>query len=115
MTSFNKKHYKELVKEATEHGNTYVATMDVSGSELSFNGLSIGFKPAVSGDRCKMLKVAVSYCSAEDKYKPKHGVYQVLKKLEWDCDTISMPLMDMYTIDGPAVVATHLINLFIAQ
>ena len=46
MTSFNKKHYKELVKEANKSGNIFIATLETDKGDVSFNGLTIGFKPA---------------------------------------------------------------------
>ena len=93
MSCFNKPEYKELKQAAEQEGVQFVSvTPDDLFYETPYNGITILFTKPRTGMR--MINVAVSYCSPEDKFKPKHGKYQVLLKY-FTGNLLALPLGDL--------------------
>ena len=109
MTCFNKLAYKILKKAAKLEGDIHVGTWE--GTYKSANGVSVAFRPAIVNSNCRMLDVAVSYCSTEDKYKRKHGKYQALEKLSKNI-TVQLPLYEYYIENGAEDTTVFLLEIF---
>jgi hypothetical protein len=109
-SEFNKRHYKELKREA-KYSGTETTYTKVTGYGDTYNGITIAYAPSIKGSSCKMLLVSVSYCAKEDKFKKKHGKYQALLKFnrgEW----IQIPLAEFYNSFGKYETNDVLFNMF---
>ncbi len=106
---YDKETYKYFKKAAKEAGITVATREDNFGD--SYIGLTVAFKPAFVNPECRMLEVAVSYCSPEDTYKRKHGKYQALNKF-YDGEIVHLPLAQYYRDTDPECVAEFLLDMF---
>lgn len=104
MSCFDKQHYKELKQYAKNDGIVLATRSD---SQDNYSGVTVAFQLPAAGLR--MVRVAVSYCSPEDEFKPKHGKYQALLKFmsgefiqlpigDYDLSTVDEDLLDYFTI-----------------
>jgi hypothetical protein len=109
MSCFDKKAYKYLKQAAKRARNVHVVSDPcyLDGAV----GVSIAYRPSIENTNCRMLDVAVSYCSPEDKYKRKHGKYQALKRLAAG-EVVKMPHAQLLLNDGPEAVNEVLIAAF---
>ena len=89
MTCFNKEHYKQLKRDCKQVG-VHVYTTEEQYSTVH-NGVSVAFGSTTDSQKGRMLEVAVSYCSPEDKYKRKHGKYQAMLHFS-NGNTVQLPL-----------------------
>ena len=115
MSCFNKEDYKRLKKAAKAEGDIFTASTKLSCPVVlgtaEVSAVSVAFRPAIENSNCKMLEVAVSYCSAEDEFKPKHGKYQALLKLV-NRETVQMPLAKFLRTEGAGATADVLLEIF---
>lgn len=109
MSCFDKDHYKQLKQAAKLAQDVHVVSEPCQYD--TFNGLSIAYRPAIENTNCRMLMVAVSYCSPEDEYKRKHGKYHALRKLAYG-EVVMLPLADTLREFGPETVNEILVNAF---
>lgn len=109
MSCFDKKAYKYLKQAAKHAGDVHVVSDPCYLSDA--NGVSIAYRPSIENTNCRMLDVAVSYCSPEDKYKRKHGKYQALMRLA-DGEVVKMPYAQLLRNAGPEAVNEVLVAAF---
>lgn len=110
MTCFNKQNYKDLKRAAKSAGDVFVAACPAESLlDFNYNGIAVAIQPTIENSNGKMINVAVSYCSDEDKYKPKHGKYQAMLKLV-NGEYIQVPLAQMLREDGPDAVLNYLVQ-----
>jgi hypothetical protein len=109
MTCFDSENYKNLKRAAKDEGDVFIYARE--SVDLPYNGIAVAFQPTIANTNGKMINVAISYCSEEDKYKSKHGKYQALLKLVNGCYT-QLPLASMLRIDGPEEVGIYLLDIF---
>lgn len=102
MSCFNKDKYKFLKSRAKED-KLKVFAAEYYNSD-NYNGLAVAFSRPRDGLR--MTRVAVSYCSPEDLFKPKHGKYQAISKM-YRGESIVLPLGHL-TVDEIADTLTHM-------
>lgn len=111
MSCFNKEDYK-LLKAAAKAGGLLFGTFNCEDlyyqDEQRFNGFTFVYTPPRDGLR--MIRVAVSYCSPEDKYKPKHGKYQALRRF-YEGSHIALPMGSLSAED----IHTVLKNMFLVD
>ncbi len=112
MSCFDKEDYKLLKKAAKQARDVYVYSDPLYCSQT--RGLSIAFMPAIENSNCRMLHVAISYCSPEDEYKRKHGKYQALRKLSQG-NYVDIPLASLLRDEGPQSVAEQLFTAFTVE
>ncbi len=110
MSCFDKKAYKLLKQAAKLAGDVYVISDPCYLDEA--NGVSIAYRPSIENTNCRMINVAVSYCSPEDEYKRKHGKYQALNKLA-NGEVIKLPLAQLLRDEGPEAVNEVLMTAFL--
>lgn len=104
MSCFDKNQYK-LLKQCAKQDNLKVFAVEYESS--TYNGIAVAF--SIPRDGLRMIDVAVSYCSPEDCFKPKHGKYQALNKMYMGFETIKLPLGHL-TVDE---IEDALINTFL--
>lgn len=111
MTCFDREAYKSLKRAAKSAGDVYVVSRDTSSYSGISSGVSVAFRPAIENTNCRMLEVAVSYCSVDDKYKRKHGKYQALRKLA-NGEVVQLPLAATLFETHEVSVGEMLLNMF---
>jgi autonomous glycyl radical cofactor GrcA len=109
MTCFDSENYKNLKRAAKTAGDVFAYASE--SLDVPYNGIAVAFQPTIANTNGKMLNVAVSYCSIEDKYKAKHGKYQALTKLV-NGMYIQLPLASMLREHGPDLVGEYLLQTF---
>lgn len=110
MSCFDKEDYKALKAVAKTLGVSFIVSEYLSDAS---NGVVIAYMPMIENTNGKMLLVAVSYCSSEDKFKPKHGKYQALAKLARS-EAVQLPLAEVLRgRNGKAYVEETLLDMFI--
>ena len=110
MSCFNKEDYK-LLKAAAKADGLLFGTFnceDLYYQDERFNGFTFVYTPPRDGLR--MIHVAVSYCSPEDKYKPKHGKYQALLRF-YEGSNIALPMGNLAAEDTYTVLK----NMFLVD
>lgn len=114
MNNFDKEEYK-LLKEDADVMNVY--TYHLKNSEDSslvnrYTGLTIAFQVcAPNSEDPRMLRVAVSYCAPEDKFKKKIGRYNVLCKF-FDGQYVQLPLAEYFYDNGEEETGDLLTHIF---
>lgn len=112
MSCFDKEQYQYLKRAAKLAGDVHVISDPCYLDEA--RGVSIAYRPSIENTNCRMLDVAVSYCSPEDEYKRKHGKYQALRKLAQG-EVVKLPLAQTLRNEGPEVVNELLMNSFLMR
>lgn len=107
---FNKQEYKNFKREAKELG-IYTASSG-EGQFDNHNGVTVAFVPMTDSSDCKMIAVAVSYCSTEDVFLKKVGKYHALRKHLWEGQFVQLPLGQFLREHGSKVTGSLLVNLF---
>jgi len=112
MTCFNKDEYKTLKRAAKNAGDTHVYSAEYGIDwNPEYVGVSVAFQPGIENTNGKMLNVAVSYCSSEDNFKPKHGKYQALLKLA-NGEYVQVPMAQFLRNNGANATADQLLAAF---
>lgn len=110
MSCFDKEDYKALKVVAKQLGVSFIVS---DNPTYNSNGVVIAYMSMIENTNGKMLLVAVSYCSLEDKFKPKHGKYQAIAKLARS-EAVQLPLAEMLRgPNGRAYVEEALLDMFI--
>jgi hypothetical protein len=114
MKTFDKQTYKYLKSDA-KVDEIYTATYKVSKENrtgFSYNGYTVAFQVASPKEaEPRMLKVAVSYCAPEDKFKKKVGKYNALANM-YDGEYVQLPLAEFFSESGIKATKEFILDVF---
>lgn len=102
--NFDVEEYKELLERAKEDGVHFVHIFDKDHHK---GGCTVAWQRANPFKNCKMINVAVAYCSEEDYFCRKVGAYNVLSNA-YNGQFIKVPLNN----EDSAVVVNNIYNMF---
>lgn len=100
---FDKEYNKFLRSEAKRDG--------VKFAYCDEYGVSVAYMPSINTPDCRMLRVAVSYCSEEDTFSKKVGRFQALAKL-YAGEHVQLPLAKYKAEYGNAETKNLLLSIF---
>lgn len=107
--NFNKKDYKFIRRWMNKDRGVFTASKALLDD--NHNGLTIAFKKAIENTNCKMICVAVSYCSIEDKFDKRTGKYHALSKLDMG-EYVQLPLAADWDQFGKRYIKRLLLSKF---
>ena len=108
-----KRIYKEAKAEAKAQGIKFMqhTLSEYADPDADYIGFTVAYMPSLKSNKCKMLKVAVSYCSDSDKFKKKKGKYEAYLKLI-DGEYVQIPLTK-FSKDHPELAEEILKEAFL--
>lgn len=110
--NFDKDDYK-LLKDIAKETDTRIIQQNPEYEFVDgITGVTVAYRLMTKNRDCKMLAVAVSYCSSADKFKKKVGKYQALFKLE-EGHFVQLPLAYLVHVGEYKKLEDKLLEMFV--
>lgn len=114
MSCFDKEEYKNLksLVKNIPGIKPNIFQVKLPYKDERYNGFTVAYaKLAKEVSEAKMIAVSVSYCSADDEFKKKHGKYHVLRK--WIAgEFVQLPLAHLIDDEDNEALEDFLTSIF---